>query len=305
MVLIMPFAAAFLFVLQSLLLKRLGGRRQDTLTVHAAYMLLVAAGCLIAWAASQGGLQISPATALIGLLYGIDFALTMIMYAKALSCGPLSYSSFCFSASMLIPVAASSVLWGERLSLPQAVGIVLFLLSFYFILVLDARRKGESARPQKRWYGYALGAFVMNGLLSVFGKLQQIAVGGETAAFLGIGFLSAAAVALLAAFVLSWRKQKSELAGDGSSQRPARLLAPKSGFPWMIIAALAATTGIGNGLVVWLTPQVDGAYLFPTVNGSVIVGLLFASRAVYGERLTAAGWTGAAIGVAAVILVSL
>ncbi|RJX41047.1 hypothetical protein D3P09_03285 [Paenibacillus pinisoli] len=304
MVLIMPFAAASLFVLQSLLLKRLGGRGQDTFTVHAAYMLLVAAGCLIAWAASQGGLRISPASALIGLLYGIDFALTMILYAKALSSGPLSYSSFCFSASMLIPVAASSVLWGERLSPPQSVGIVLFLLSFYFILVVDASRKGESTRPGKSWYGYALGAFVMNGLLSVFGKLQQIAVGGETAAFLGIGFLSAAAVAMVAALVLSARKLKSGHAGAGATQGTARL-ALRSGFPWMIIAALAAATGIGNGLVVWLTPQVAGAYLFPTVNGSVIVGLLFASRAVYGERLTAAGWTGAAIGVAAVILVSL
>ncbi|REK76360.1 EamA family transporter [Paenibacillus paeoniae] len=305
MVLFMPFAAASLFLLQSLLLKRLGGRGQDTLTVHAAYMLLVAAGCLIAWAASDSSLRISPGSIGTGLLYGIDFALTMILYAKALSCGPLSYSSFCFSASMLIPVAASSVLWGEKLSLPQVIGIAFFLLSFYFILVVDAGRKGESARPEKRWYGYALGAFVLNGLLSVFGKLQQIAVGGETAAFLGIGFLTASAVALLASLVLSGRGARTNRAGERARPAAALQLTPSSGFPWLIIVALAATTGIGNGLVVWLTPKLAGAFLFPSVNGSVIVGLLFASRAVYGERLTAAGWTGAMIGVAAVILVSL
>ncbi|RJE90588.1 hypothetical protein D3P07_00305 [Paenibacillus sp. 1011MAR3C5] len=305
MVLFMPFAAASLFLLQSLLLKRLGGRGQDTLTVHAAYMLLVAAGCLIAWASFSSSLRISPSSVGTGMLYGIDFALTMILYAKALTCGPLSYSSFCFSASMLIPVAASSMLWGEKLSLPQVIGIVLFLLSFYFILVVDAGRKGESARPEKRWYGYALGAFVLNGLLSVFGKLQQIVVGGETAAFLGIGFLSAAAVALLAALVLSGRRRRPDRAKGSASLGSILQQAPSSGFPWLVILALAATTGIGNGLVVWLTPKLAGAYLFPTINGSVIVGLLFASRVVYGERLTAAGWTGALIGVAAVILVSL
>jgi len=304
-VLLLPFAAASLFLLQSLLLKRLGGRGQDTLTVHAAYMLLVAAGCLAAWALTDSSLQVSPASIGTGLLYGIDFALTMILYAKALSCGPLSYSSFCFSASMLIPVAASSVLWGEKLSFLQAIGLVLFLLSFYFILVVDAGRKGASARPEKRWYGYALGAFVLNGLLSVFGKLQQIAVGGETAAFLGIGFLSAAVVALLAALIIAGRKRRMGLAAERVAQRIAPRHTPPSSFPLLVIIALAATTGIGNGLVVWLTPKLAGAYLFPTVNGSVIVGLLFASRAVYGERLTAAGWTGALIGVAAVILVSL
>lgn len=305
MILLAPFAAASLFVLQSLLLKRISGRGQDTLAVHASYMLLVALGCLAVWLASDGSLSIHPATIGTGLLYGIDFALTMILYAKALSSGPLSYSSFCFSASMLIPVAASSVLWQERLSLPQGVGIMMFLLSFYFILVVDARKKGETARPEKRWCGYALGAFILNGLLSVFGKLQQTEVGGETAAFLGIGFLTASIVAWLAALAWFGRTRKAYREGTRASEREAARIASSVRFPWPFIFGLAAMTGIGNGLVVWLTPKLAGAYLFPSINGTIIVGLLFASRVVYGERLSSAGWTGALIGVAAVILVSL
>ena len=299
---VFPFAAALLFVLQSLLLKRVRGGQREALVLHASYMLLVGAACLVVWAGS-GSFEVSPATVGVGLFYGIDFSLTMIVYARALATGPLSYSSFFFSASMLIPVVASSLFWQERLSAAQGIGLVLFLVSFYFILVLDG--KGRGSRPQRIWYLYALAAFVLNGLMSVFGKLHQTTVGGETVAFLGIGFLVASAVAILGALVRfggipNPTRSGDNAAGIGSLVRSS--LADKASR--LIVIGIAMTTGIGNALVIWLTPKLPGAFLFSSVNGSIVVGLLLVSRFIYGEKLSLSGWLGAGMGVTAIILVS-
>ncbi|WP_160496192.1 hypothetical protein [Paenibacillus dendrobii] len=267
-------------------------------------MLVAAFGCAAVWI-SSGHLRIDPVTVGAGLCYGIDFALTMIVYARALATGPLTYSAFCFSASMLIPVAASHWLWNERISHVQVIGITMFLISFYCILVLDGKRKTELTRPDRVWYLYALAAFVCNGLLSVFAKYHQTEVGEESAAFLGIGFLSGAAVTMIGVLILSTigfrRERLNSYTLRGLVYRLRTVLDKEN---LLIIAGIASATGFGNGLVVWMTSRYAGANLFPAINGSVIIGLLMASRFLYGERLSSAGWIGAFIGVAANIPVS-
>jgi len=282
----LPIIAAALFVWQSILLKNMKGDGAAGYGQHAAYMLLVGLGCLAAWGI-YGNLHIRPATAGIGIVYGIDFALTMIIYARALSSGPLSYSSFCFSASMLIPVLASSVLWKETMGYFQGIGLLLFLLSAYLILIVDGKRTRE--RPRRSWYLYILLAFVLNGLLSVWGKLHQLTVGGEMTAFLGTAFITAAIVSLAGAIIQGKRRGSLGLVNRESLAT---------------IGGLALATGVGNGLVVWLTPKLPGAYLFPAVSGSLIVGMLLVSRFRYGERLTTAGWLGMSAGIVAILLVN-
>ncbi len=302
---LLALVAAVLFTVQSLCLKLLPEPRsaRGPIGVIAAYSAMIAAGLML-WRVFSGASSIGATTWAYGAAYGVVFVLTMFFYARAMSMGPLSYSSFYFSASLMVPVVASLTLWGEPAGPFKLAGLALFLLSFYFIQVLGARPQAARAKTDIRWLACCLLAFLFNGLLPVVAKLHQIAMNGQEAPELMLVGFSSAGVCALAVWVALGRRRN-----EAAQRRPeAALGAPIRRMSWSaigLIVCIGAATGIGNALVAYLTSRLPGALLFPFVNGTMIVLLTLASAWLFREKLSRGGLLGIGTGLLAMIAVNM
>ncbi|QMV42509.1 hypothetical protein [Cohnella cholangitidis] len=290
--------AALMFVIQTLCLKKLPEPRSNRAMfgLIAAYSSLIAAGLLL-WRAIEGATPISSETWLFGILYGAVFTSTMFFYTRAMNTGPLSYSSFYFSVSLMVPVVASMTLWQEAASPAKLAGLALFLLSFYFIQIYGRQRGNANRRTEKRWFVYCLLAFLLNGLIPVIAKAHQSMLEGrESAELTLVGFSAALAFSLLGWIGASRSSRQTEEPVD-------RI--PFSRGSVMLILGVGLSTGAGNALMNDLSGRLPGAYLYPFVNGSMIVLLTLASALVFKEKLTRGGALGIATGIAAIFAVNL
>ena len=62
---------------------------------------------------------------------------------------------------------------------------------------------------------------------------------------------------------------------------------------------------ICNLLLTWLAGRVDASYLFPLVQGSIIVGVTLCSGLLFREKLSARGRLGILLGGAAIAVINL
>lgn len=245
-----------LFVLQTLSMKLQHAEHlPQKLLVNCAFSLLAAAAMGAGRLAVPDMFTVSPATLRHGIAFGVLFALTILFYNLAIASGPLSYTTFYFSASMLVPAFAGVLLFGEALTFTLAAAVALFLAAFWCLNVAP----GGAQKPEPRWLALCALTFLCNGLCAVVQKSQQNATGG--AALLRQNALAA--------------------------------------------VLLAGGSVGGNLLLTWLAGRVDASYLFPLVQGSIIVGVTLCSVLLFREKLSARGRLGILLGVAAIAVINL
>ena len=271
-----------LFVLQTLSMKLQHAEHlPQKLLVNCAFSLLAAAAMGAGRLAVPNMFTVSPATLRHGIAFGVLFALTILFYNLAIASGPLSYTTFYFSASMLVPAFAGVLLFGEALTFTLAAAVALFLAAFWCLNVAP----GGAQKPEPRWLALCALTFLCNGLCAVVQKSQQNATGGaEAAGLMLVGFCTAAACYALAYLALRGRLPAG--AADGA-------------------VLLAGGSVGGNLLLTWLAGRVDASYLFPLVQGSIIVGVTLCSVLLFREKLSARGRLGILLGVAAIAVINL
>ncbi|CAH0122750.1 MULTISPECIES: hypothetical protein [unclassified Paenibacillus] len=293
MYLLLAVFAIVMFIVQTLSLKQCRlpeGRRYAALcTLNTFYTGLIAAAFALWWLFA-GAPPFAPLTLALGSVYGFVFTLAMFSYAGAMNTGPLSYSAFYFSASLMIPVIASMLFWGETATPAKWAGIFLFLLSFYFVNVYGA---GTNRKGGVQWIVFCLLAFLLNGLLPVAAKVHQTALQGrEVPQFMFAGFAAACLCSLIGMAV--FRSLKHKETGIAVMRQSA-----------VFAVSLAVSTGLGNAAVTYLSGRMPGIYLFPLVNGSMVVMLTLLSAILFKEKLTSGGIAGIATGLCAIVAINL
>ncbi len=234
-------------------------------------------------------------TLLYGILFGILFVATLEFYYFAMQSGPLSYTGFFFSASMLIPSMAGLLFWKEPLTWKVGLGILLFLAAFYCITVLGGAKGGNF---NKRWLILCFFTWAGNGSLSLVMSFQQRAlkrrnIPSESPQMMLISFAAAFGAAVLLSLCLS--KKGDGLKGDLSAIR-------KSLLP---IVLVALGTGGGNVLTSYLSGVVPASYLYPVVQGGTMLSISLYSMLALREKINLAGKIGVLIGVCAIVLMSI
>lgn len=264
------------------------GNLRLNLLVVAAFSLPTFLIYLVMTLAEGGG--ISGATVWYGFLWGSVSVITEITYFLAMQSGPLSYTSFIFSASMIIPTLGSAMLWQEPITGLQWVGIVLFLVAFYFICVPGAER---GVVIKKSWLPLCLAAFFSNGPLALFIKAQQYELNGaEGSAVMMVAFASALVVSF-AAFVFSAPLMREKMVTPATRSGIKKALWP--------IVGVAVSNGASNGIVTYLSSRVPGAWLYPCVLGGAMILVTLFSAVALREKVNRWGWLGLGIGLAAMV----
>lgn len=306
-----------LFVLQTLSLKLIKAKGLAEKLLSNCFFALLAAvmmGVLCIFLPSLG--MISPPTLVCGGLFGLCFALTILFYLSAISCGPLSYTSFYLSASMLLPAGAGILLFQEKLTPSLVIAMLFFLAAFYCLNV-----SGEDKKASRNWLLFCLLTFLCNGSCGIIQKTQQYLTGGQEAAgMMLIGFSCAAicyGTAYLAVRLAGTHGAGASASGAGASvsgspdtaaslpasgRKPSASVLKRNLLP---VFLLAASSLGGNLLLTYLSGQNDGSYLFPLVQGSIILGVTLCSVLFFQERLTSRGKLGILAGTIGIIIINL
>ena len=155
------------------------------------------------------GMAVSGTTVLFGAMFGFGFIATVSVYYYAMQSGPLSYTTFFFSASMIVPVIIGLFAWNESLKLTQGIGMAMFMAAFYCISVLGGEKGGK---VNIRWIILCFATWLLNGLIGVVYKQHQINMnGGEYVQMMMMSFVFATVFALLAAvffIIMDSKKEK-------------------------------------------------------------------------------------------------
>lgn len=234
-----------------------------------------------AWALHDGR------TLLLAVLFGVDFAATMALMVLCMREGPLSLTSLFMGLSVLLPVAAGTLFFGEAMTAMKVTGLLCVLA----VVVLSSVG-GGGHKVKGRWLGLALLMMFCNGMLSVLQKTQGAWLGqSDNWSFQFYGFLTAS-LGLWALLLVQKMRHRVDLAPWRS--------------PWLpgISGALGISTLAGNAAVMLALRVTPAVVAFPIITGALVLVTWGISVAVYREPLRPKGLALLLIGLAGIVLLS-
>lgn len=246
------------------------------------------------------GMTISAPTVWFGAMFGFGFIATVSVYYYAMQSGPLSYTTFFFSASMIVPVIIGLFVWDESLKMTQGIGMAMFMAAFYCISVLGGEKGGK---VNVRWIILCFATWLLNGLIGVVSKQHQINMAGtEYVQMMMMSFVFAAVFALIAAVFFAVLDSKKEKKTVGAVVKTDMSLMWHGKVP-LLGAALGS--GMANVIMTYLSSRLPGGYLYPITLGSVVVLVSLFSILVLKEKPSKPGLIGILIGLVAIVVTNL
>lgn len=218
------------------------------------------------------------------IFIGFVFILGFFLFSKSAIKAGVSITAVLAKMSVIIPVMAGFVLFGDSISTMKVIGIALAMLSFYFIF-----KKGEKERINYKYIILPLSLLLVSGLNdSVVKFMEHNYLSDNILLFLTFVFLSAFIFGLI--FSLSNSKSRQHFVS----------------YKGVFGGFLLGTFNFWNAWAFIKSMNIfESSMLFPTVNVSVVsisafVGLLF-----FKEKLKLINWIGIFMAVIAILLISL
>ena len=279
------------FSVQTLCFKLFSRTYMKNLASYMAFNSLYYAVIVAALAVSGVQLHgLHGLTAVLAVAFGIVFVASIFLYMKAMEHGPLSLSSLAFSFGLLVPILFGAAFWNEGISLLQGIALLLLLFTFW---LGGNTAQDQSRRINLKWLLFGLGAMLGNGALMTLSKAQQMSLPGvEVREFLLIAFGTAALLSLAIFLIRRFR------AGERVPQLKGR------GFVLLVLAT-GITTAVGNLVGLFLSGRLPAVVQFPVTNGGIVFLSSLLSMALLKERMSRNGWIGLALGLVALVLISL
>lgn len=236
-----------------------------------------------------GGFKaVSAYTVLLGIVFGILTAGSVILALQALSIGPMSYSTVIICASMVIPSLSGGIFWGEPISFWQYVGIALMVLS----LLLSVEKNSNDRKASAKWLAFCMACFACTGLIGVMQKMHQSSqYKGELYEFLILAFVVSAAVSAVIYFI-SGKQDKN----------PGLRFTGMKGRVLVIVLICSVCVALANIFNVYLSGVLDSAIFFPIINGGNVALSTLAALILFKEKLTKTQWVGLLLGMISVLL---
>lgn len=247
---------------------------------------------LLIYLFSSAKFNFSVFSVLLGALLAIANILSLEGILKAQACGSFAYTTVIVALSAIIPSMSGPVLFGEKVTFSQFVGIALMVIC---ILLSPGKDEGEKRSFSLKWLLFCAVAFVFSGAVGVVQKIHQNNAAHKTempALLLTCFFVS---------FVLSGIKLIIERGRMKKSDVSLNKLTTA-------VVLFPAVTGLcfafPHTINLFLSGKLASVVFFPTIN--LCPMMLTMLYAVFGfkEKLTAKQWAGIAVGVLSTVFVS-
>lgn len=215
---------------------------------------------------------------------GFIFILGFYLFSQSAEKAGVSITAVSAKMSVIIPVMAGFILFGDSLSTLKITGIGLALLSFYFIF-----KKGDKESINYKYIILPLSLLLVSGINDTLVKfMEHNYLTDNVLLFLTFVFLSAFIFGVI--FSLADSKNRRKLIS----------------FKGVLGGFLLGTFNFWNAWAFIKSMNIfESSMLFPTVNVSVVsisafVGLLF-----FKEKLKIINWIGIFMALIAILLISL
>lgn len=229
-------------------------------------------------------------TVLYGILGGVLFFGASFFSATGMATGSMALSSIITNMSLLLPLLYSVLLLNEQFTLLHLIGGLLFVCTF----VLSAAGSKQKNGGGILWLLFVTGGFLCNGMNAVVTKYYVTASPApQSNTFMAFTYLTAA-LAFLSTFLI---KRHRENAAPQNGRYFARLL---------LVSTVSALGSFGgNLLLTYLADKVNGAILYPCINGGLCLLLTVTSCLLFKERMTLKKAAAIALGCTAIVILNL
>ncbi len=224
--------------------------------------------------------EASLATWGMGIANGLMLFLYNLGVIKASRTGPFSLQSiFRLFGGVVVPMAFSLILWGEKLSGLQIAGIVVMLASFV-VINLD----GNAFKGIKKGYaGWVALLFTVNGLYgTLMAGQQKVMENTQGNEMIVITFLSSAIISLISLVVTRRKDTLKAFQMNGKawgSAVGAGIVAALAVVQLMLLIGrlgdmLSVFYTVENGLVLVMTVVMSAIMFKEKLNRNVIIGIV-------------------------------
>ncbi len=258
----------------------------------------------IVWTALSGGWQFDAPTVGFGVLQGAHYAISMFGAFLMFQRVGLGVTFTLIYMAVIVPTAASSVLFGERLGAPALAGAILLLVSIPFVARRSERQR--SSVGLEWWYW-----LLVAGLMAITGAgltgakaFDELSAFGHRPTYVTVAFATAVPIAFISfmarhRFQPGLRRLRDVVAGRHGS--PIRELSP--------LIAIGVWFGVANAsqltFFILALRDVPGTVAFPVATASVILLTTLAGYVFWRERHRLLTIAGGLLALAGLVLVNL
>jgi drug/metabolite transporter (DMT)-like permease len=220
----------------------------------------------------------------ISIIIGVFFILTYFLFARSSEKAGLAITAVASKMSVVIPVMAGFLIFGDHVSLQKVAGILLTLAAFYMIFLPKHGLKID--------YRFVLLPFLLllgNGMNDVLVKYsEQFYLNHDEGLFLSFIFF----VALLIGAVVLFFKQFLR----------GRFITLKNLLGGLILGSLNYW---GAYFFLIAMEKFQASFLFPVVNVGIVGLSAISGYLIFKEKLSRINWIGIFMAIIAITLVSM
>ncbi|MBE6657162.1 MAG: hypothetical protein E7604_01830 [Ruminococcaceae bacterium] len=251
-------------------------------------------GALISALVTTGNLYIPLSGLLTAALFGCFFSICVFTNLKALEDGPLSLTTLIVNFSLIFPLIYSFCFLGEPIT-PVRIGGILLLVVCMFLFT-NPKVTGEK-KISLKWILLSVASCLCNGLLSVTSKIYAMASENAYASqYLVYSYFFATVTSLVLFAILRSRQNKEDRV----------VMRDFFALVMIVLFLLIGFANFGlNLMVVLLATLMDGAIVYPAVQGGGPMIAVIGSRLFFGEQISWKKWIAILLGVAAIVMLNL
>lgn len=228
--------------------------------------------------------SVSVITIILAVIYGLLLITAQWNYTIALQHGNVGVCATVYSLGFILPTLSGTIFWNEELSFLRGLGIITVIPA----IILSGKSKGNGVGGN-RYFLPLMMAMLSSGGLGIMQKVQQrTSYASERSEFVLLSFLIAAVLSLTRSFF-------------AEKQEEIRITKKQVSFA----AATGVCFAVCNLLNTTLAGLLDSAVLFPLLNVGTILFSLAMSVFMYGEKINRRTACILALGIGAIVLISM
>ena len=221
----------------------------------------------------------------LALVFGLVYFAAFTSYSKAMSLGPMSYTSLATSLGMVLPVIAGPLVWGESIRPLQLFALLVMMAG---IALPCITKGGEGVRLTRRWVFWALISFISSGSINIIQKVfANSTAGSDQGRFMAFTFLFFSIFSLLSLI-------------PGLRGRP-----PLSGPRIPLSLLQGVCDSLQHGINLALASMLPSIVLFPVLNGGASLLAVLVSVVAFHERPGKADTVSLTLLVASILMLSM
>ena len=295
---------AIMRVLQKICSKKASEYVNDGITFfhYGGYYQMLSAVCALVFLCFVGFYGFNLSTIICAVISALLFALDLFAGIEAIKGTSLVVCNMFALGGLFVPCVAGIFLFDEPMSIWQWSGLIVFVLSIYFLSAKENKEEKKAARPfTLRTFFMLVLSFIVNGLVMLVQKYFALLVPDRNEATFSFLTFAINAVILYAGMLLIGLKKKKS-----QSDREERIIQIKKLPKPLLVcgAVLAVALFTINLLVTVMASEIESVVLFTVSSALSIVITALVGALIFKEKLTAKNYIGLVLGFFSCVMVS-